>query len=159
MMREEFEHLVGGDVFGVDYACIEEVYANLDLIRSKQHIATIYLRYGMDGIVALRRLVRGETFGDDLRRCSKMLSVKEMRLPNRLHRVIRWYDFKTGEVYDGTISVMMRYAIRCREWTWLPECFSKHCLKRNLNSILCDIAMRHPRMYKPCVAIARKFCI
>lgn len=159
MMWEEFEHLVGGDVFSADYAYVEEVYANLDLIRSKKHIATIYLRYGMDGICALSRLVRGETSGDDLRRCAKMLSVKEMRLPNRLHRVIRWYDFKTGEVYDGTISGMVRYAMRCREWTWLPECFSKHGLKRNLNSALCDIAMHHPRMYKPCVAIARKFCI
>lgn len=158
MMREEFERLIGHSTDYCSYSAIEEVYANLDLIRSKKHIASIYVRDGMRGIYMLRRLLDGIASEREKRICAKMLSKKEIRFPNRLHRVITWYNFCTGEVYDATILNIIRYAASEHEFGWMPLACTKQHMKRNLNSVLCDIAIRHPRLYRPCRKIALKFC-
>lgn len=158
MMREEFEHLIGHSTDYYSYSAIEEVYANLDLIRSKKHIASIYIRNGMHGIYTLHRLLDGTASERDKRICAKMLAKKEIRFPNRFHRVITWYNFCTGEVYDATILNIIRYAVSEREFGWLPLACTKQRMKRNLNSMLCDIAIRHPRLYRSCRKIALRFC-
>ena len=159
MMREEFERLVCHTIDAYEYGVIEEVYMDLDSIKSKQHIASIYLRHGMNGIYALRRLVRGESWNDaDKTRCYKMLAEKEMRLPSRYHKIILWYNLTTGELYDCTFQALLRYALESRCWIWIPYTLTDRPMKRKLNSVLCNIATRHPRLWRPCSSIARKFC-
>lgn len=158
MMREEFERLIGHSTYSCDYDAIEEVYANLDLIRSKKHIASIYIKDGICGVYMLRRLLYGTASERDKRLCAKMLAKREIRFPNRFHRIITWYNVCTGEVYDATVLNIVRYAASEHEFRWIPLACTKQHMKRTLNSILCDIAIRHPRLYRPCRNIALRLC-
>ena len=154
MMQEEFERLIRHKICNFEYAAVEDVYTNLDSIRSKEHIASIYIRYGMDGIYALWRMVNGTANENTKRMCEKMLSKKEFRLPGGFHPIIMWTDIVTHEIYDATPICLFRHARNEKSWLWIPTVFEGRNFKSNfewrLQSFLVKTTINHPLMYEPC---------
>lgn len=152
MMNHEFEALIRHPICEFEYRAIENVYAFNNEIRSKHHIASIYIRHGMNAIYAIRLLMDGVANQKTAAFAKKVISEKEIRFPFRGH-IITWYNWTTGEVYDGTLPCIVRYAFHCHSFAWRPL-VNGHKIRWKINDVCCNIACRFPKLYRPCRAIA-----
>ena len=161
MMQSEFEALIGCEVNPYEYKYVEQVYSDCDLIRDKKHIASIFIRNGIDGIFQILRTMQHNAKPETMKNAARIICEREVRFPNR-HKIVEWYNPVTGEVYFGTLTAIMRYHRRFKSGFWIPENLRIYHWKTNMqwkvNHILCNVAMHHPRYYEVCRKIAIKVC-
>ena len=161
MMQSEFERLIGCEVNPYEYMYVEQVYTECDLIRDKKHIASIFIKNGIDGIEQILYAMNNGKDQAIINRASEIIREREVHFPNR-HKILEWFNPRTGEVYFGTLTAIMRYHRRFKCGFWIPENIRpyhwKPTFQQKVNSLLCDIAMHHPKYYAVCRAIAVKVC-
>lgn len=80
---------------------------------------------------------------------------------------MRWYiNVKTGEVYESGFKGLIRYSMQdfrnyhtLNSFAWIPySWYQKHPAIRIacfINGYLCEVAIRNPKLWRPCSAIAR----
>lgn len=59
MKKHEFEAMVNTEVSDKDFDKIYYVYANCDAMYTKEHFTRLFTTYGMEGIEAVWRTIRG----------------------------------------------------------------------------------------------------